>query len=78
MPRILGNPVTFEEIEWAKKSNLKFVEVAGLEEPLGDDGLFEDRSAVIASSSCQQLNMALARAEEHVQQEERQKKAHGG
>ena len=38
-PRILGNPVTLEEIECAKKSNLKLGEVDGLEE-LGYDGLF--------------------------------------
>ena len=36
-PIIVGNPVTFEEIECAKKSNLKFGEVDGLEELLGDD-----------------------------------------
>ena len=42
MPRILGNPITFEEIECAKKSNLKFGEVNGLEELLGDNGLFEE------------------------------------
>ena len=35
MPRILGNPVKVEEIECAKNSNLKFGEVAGLEELLG-------------------------------------------
>jgi hypothetical protein len=33
---------TFEEIECARKSNLKFGEIAGLEELLGDDGLFEE------------------------------------
>ena len=42
MPRILGNPITFEEIESAKKSNCKFGEIEGLEELLGDDGLFEE------------------------------------
>ena len=42
MPRILGNPITFEEIECAKKSNLKFGEIVGLQELLGDDGLFEE------------------------------------
>jgi hypothetical protein len=42
MPRILGNPITFEEIESAKKSNLKFGEIERLEELLGDDGLFEE------------------------------------
>ena len=45
----LGNPITFEEIESAKKSNLKFGEIAGLEELLGDDGLFEESGVAEAT-----------------------------
>ena len=45
MSRILGNPVTFEEIECAKKFNLKFGEVDGFEELLGNDGMFEEYGA---------------------------------
>ena len=57
MPRILGNPITFEEIESAKKSNLKFGEIAGLEELLGYDGLFEeygvaDATEVVMECTC--------------------------
>jgi hypothetical protein len=57
MPRILGNPVTVEEIECAKNSNLKFGEVAGLEELLGDNGLFEeygvaDATDVVMECTC--------------------------
>jgi hypothetical protein len=42
MPRILGTPVTFDKFESAMKSNLKFGEIAGLEELLGDYALFEE------------------------------------
>ena len=49
MSRILGNPITFEEIESAKKSNLKFGEVAGLEELLGEDGLFKKNGVAEAT-----------------------------
>ena len=46
MPRILGNPVTFEKIESAKKSNFKFGTVENLtEELLGEDGMFEEHEA---------------------------------
>ena len=39
MPRILGNPdpVTFEEIESAKDSDLKFENVENMTESLGED-----------------------------------------
>ena len=57
MPIILGNSVTFKEIECAKKSNLKFGEVDVLEELLGDDGLLEeygvaDASDVVMECTC--------------------------
>ncbi|MCP4994211.1 MAG: hypothetical protein GY934_10585, partial [Gammaproteobacteria bacterium] len=58
MPRILGNPVTFEEIECAKKSNLKFGMVENLTEKLlGEDGMFEEFEAeeikeVVQSCAC--------------------------
>ena len=41
MPRILGNPdpVTFEEIESVKDSDLKFENVENLSESLGEDGM---------------------------------------
>ena len=45
MPRISANPITLAEIQAAKRSNMELDQVAGMEELLGEDGIFEEFGA---------------------------------
>ena len=72
MPRILGNPVTFEEIELAKKNNLIHGTVENLtEELLGEDGTFKECEAepneeVVQACDCCGDEMVISQEAEMV------------
>ena len=42
MPRISSNPITMEEVQATKMSNLQMDRVVGMEELMGEDGNFEE------------------------------------
>ena len=45
MPRISSNPITMEEVQAAKMSNLQMDRMVGMEELMGEDGNFEEYGA---------------------------------
>ena len=55
MPRIALNPLTTEEMQFAKMSNMLMDKVEGMEELMGEDGTFEefgDNQTESSTSSC--------------------------